>query len=354
MSKPSYLGLLVILVLSSFSSSILQADYNVASFTLSEQALPASPATDALRCVSFSPYVHGYDPNTGPHPPHILIDELLTVVVTKLGFRCIMTYGVLNGLDYIFEAAKIRDIKVIAIIWLDTDTTVNTQSINLGIQRAKEYPDTIIRISCGSEVQTRHGASIAGPIIQDCITRLRAAQVLQPITSIDTWWVWCNEISPCQQRPIASNVDWIGINIFAWWENKFSGLFPCIPASEAAQFHMARFQDVINRYPNKTVIMTEFGWPVGPDGYSEINQYTGQHCGVASAANQHQVIEETLKRANDLNLSISLFQAFQEDWKSEFEGAVGPYWGVCAGIAPYNCTFPYGLRYRNHLPSIQR
>ena len=96
---------------------------------LAAKPLPSSTATDVLRCVSFSPYVQGYDPDTGPHPSHAQIDELLGIVVNQLGFHCVMTYGVLNGLDYVFEAAAARDIKVIAIIWLDADATVNAQSI---------------------------------------------------------------------------------------------------------------------------------------------------------------------------------------------------------------------------------
>lgn len=288
-----------------------------------------------LRCVAFSPYVVGYDPDFGPHPPPELIDSLLDVVVSQLGFRCIMSYGVLNGLDYVFEAAKKRGVQVIAIVWLDTDETANDASIQLGIQKALQYSETIVRISCGSEVRVRHGVTIAEPIIRTCINRFKAAAVAQPITSIDTWWGWCNETWPCQRWDLANEVDWIGINIFPWWENKFSGLFPCTTADEAADFHIARFQDIIARYPEKEVIVTEFGWPAGPNGYSETNQYTGQKCGVATESNQRLVIEETLVRLDRLGWQGVVFGAFRETWKERYEGAVGPFWGVCEGNPPY-------------------
>ena len=73
------------------------------------------------------------------------------------------------------------------------------------------------------------------------------------------------------------------------WENKFSGIFPCTTAAEAAEFHVARVQNVMDRYPSRTVVLTEFGWPSGPDGYSETNQFTGQQCGVASQEHQAPV-----------------------------------------------------------------
>ena len=197
---------------------------------------PASTPPEPLRCAAFSPYVDGYNPNSGPHPPPALIDALLEAQVQRLGFRCIMTYGMLNGLDYTFAAAQSRGVKVIAIIWLDSDPAVNAASIAAGILNAKLYPDTILRLACGSEVRTRHGAAVAEPIIRDCISQVKAAGVAQPVTSIDTWWGWCDEAWPCQTWRLAADVDWIGANIFPWWENKYSGLFPCTPAQKAADF----------------------------------------------------------------------------------------------------------------------
>ncbi len=328
----------------------------VATPTPTAIATPTIGNADAevLQCVAFSPYVAGYDPELGPHPPPSLINTLLDVIVYQAGFRCIMTYGVLNGLDYAFEAAKNRGMKVIAIVWLDGDPSVDEASITLGIQKASQYPDTIIRISCGSEVRLRHGVTVAEPIIRNCIQRFKTAGVTQPIGYIDTWWEWCNATWPCQQWTLANDVDWIGINVFPWWENKYSGLFPCTTASQAPGFHIARLRDLIARYPQKDVLLTEFGWPACPDGYSETNQYTGERCGVASEANQFLVVEGTLSGLEQLGLSGVVFVAFREPWKADQEGPVGPCWGICEGTPPYTCKFPYGFRERLYLPLMLR
>ena len=304
-----------------------------------------------LRCVAFSPYVQGYDAAQGPHPPADLIDRLLDAV-RGAGFRCIMTYGVLNGLDHTIAAAAQRNMQVIAILWLDQGDPNNDLSIQRGIELALAYPQTITHLSCGSEFRTRHGTAYDSTL-RDCSARLRSAGVTQPITSIDTWWEWCNRAWPCQARDLAADVDWIGINVFPWWENKYSGIFPCTTAAQAAAFHLARLQEVRARYPGKEVILTEFGWPAGPAGYAETNTRTGQQCGVAGEAQQQRVVAETLAALDEAGLPGVVFSAFREAWKTG-EGAAGPFWGVCQGTTTYACSVPYGRRGRLYVPLLAR
>ena len=289
-----------------------------------------------LQCVAFSPYVGQTNPDYGPHPSKALIEQLLDVLIQKTPFRCIMTYGVLNGLDATFAAAEARGIKVIAILWLDKDAAVNSASISKGIEVARTYPKTIIRLSCGSEVRTRHGNAFDGEISR-CINALREAKVAQPVTTIDTWWEWCNRASPCQQTAFANSVDWIGINIFPWWENRHADQFPCIPADKAADFHLSRMADVRRIYPGKDVILTEFGWPYAPEGATEINLHTGAHCGIANRKNQALVIRSTLEKLAQEQWQGIIFEAFSENWKASNEGMFGGSWGVCSGEPPYDC-----------------
>jgi exo-beta-1,3-glucanase (GH17 family) len=295
-----------------------------------------APQHDTLQCAAFSPYVGKLNPNYGAHPSKELIKELLDKLVKQTPFRCIMTYGVLNGLDAIFTAAEARHIKVIAILWLDDDIAVNSQSIAKGIEVAKAFPKTIIKLSCGSEVRTRHGNALDGEITR-CIDGLRNAGVTQPITTIDIWWEWCNRSLTCAQTSFAAQVDWIGTNIFPWWENKSSGIHTCIPAEKAADFHIARLEELRRTYPGKDVVVTEFGWPNGPEGGTESNLKTGEHCGVANKKNQTLVIQSTFKKLAKKQWSGVVFEAFSENWKPSEEGGFGSFWGICQGEPPYNC-----------------
>jgi exo-beta-1,3-glucanase (GH17 family) len=292
---------------------------------------------NALQCVAFSPYVGKITPNYGAPPSKELINTLLDTLVKETPFRCIMTYGVINGLESIFPAAEARHLKVIAIIWLDDDVAVNSKSIASGIEIAKAFPKTIIKLSCGSEVRTRHNYAFDGEITR-CFDSLRKAGVTQPITTIDTWWEWCNRSLKCNQTSFSAQVDWIGINVFPWWENKHSGVHTCIPADKAADFHLARREEVRDVNPDKDVVITEFGWPNGPEGGTETNVNTQQHCGIASKKNQTLVVRSTFKALMQKKASGVVFEAFSENWKPNDEGSFGSFWGVCQGDPPYRCT----------------
>ncbi len=312
---------------------------STALFVLLALASERASAAAALRCVAFSPYVKGFDPRTGPHPPRRLIAQLLDEIVARTPYRCLMTYGVLNGVDATFAEARKRRLRVIAILWLDADASVNDASIAGGIAAAKRYPKTIVRVSCGSELRTRHGNAFDAEISR-CVSALRAAGVTQPITSNDTWWELCSRSLACAQDPLYASLDWIGVNVFPWWENRYSGYFPCTTAAAAADFHVARVQAVRAAYPNREVILTEFGWPAGPSGATEVNRFSAQSCGVAGAANQKLVVRGTLAKLDALGWPSVTFEAFREPWKAA-EGAVGPYWGRCSGAPPYRCRRGY-------------
>ncbi len=320
----SFLGLALMLVNSSHALARAQQ----AAHNLSQSA--------SLQCAAFSPYVGQLNPDYGPHPSKAQIEQLLDVLVEKTPFRCIMTYGVLNGLEATFAAAEARGIKVIAILWLDKDSAVNSASISKGIAVARTYPKTIIKLSCGSEVRTRHGNALDSEITR-CLDALREAKLTQPVTTIDTWWEWCNRATPCQQTVFANAVDWIGTNIFPWWENKHAGVFSCTPAEKAADFHIARVNEVRRVYPGKEVILTEFGWPYAPDGATETNVHTGEHCGIANRQNQALVIRSTLEKLAEKQWSGVIFEAFSENWKPSNEGQFGASWGICSGVPPYDC-----------------
>lgn len=318
--------------------SLLAASYARAQETDPRTIRPEAVQTEAapMQCVAFSPYVGNLNPNYGSHPTPELINRLLDILVRETPFRCIMTYGVLNGLDVTFAAAKARGLKVIAILWLDQYPEINSQSIAKGIEVAKAYSETITLLSCGSEVRTRHGNRLDGEI-KRCIDALREAKVGQPVTSIDIWWEWCNRTLPCQKTSLADSVDWIGINIFPWWENKFAGVFTCTSAMQAADFHRARIEDIERTYPGKRVVMTEFGWPSRPEGGTERNLNSGESCGIAGKKNQMQVIRSTLKMLKETRRSGVVFEAFSENWKPSNEGQFGNAWGICQGEPPYSC-----------------
>jgi exo-beta-1,3-glucanase (GH17 family) len=314
---------------------VLTLAASVATATEKPSKTAAHAAAKPMHCLAFSPYVGTLNPNWA-HPAPALIDTLLDKIVKDTPFRCIMTYGVLNGLDYTFKAAKARNLQTIAILWIDKDIEINTQSIARGIALAREFPETIVKISCGSEVRTRHGPKFDSEITR-CLNAMKEAKITQPITTIDTWWEWCDRATPCRKTGFEASVDWIGVNVFPWWENVFAGKHSCTPASKAADFTISRLEEIRRTYPDKDVVLTEFGWPDGPEGAAESNKRTGDKCGIAGKDNQILVVKTTLKKLKEKQWSGNVFSAFSENWKPEDEGHFGKHWGICQGEPPYEC-----------------
>jgi exo-beta-1,3-glucanase (GH17 family) len=297
-----------------------------------------------LQCIAFSPYVDGLSPDKGDVPSPEVIGKLLDKILEQTPFRCIMTYGVVHGLEAIFPAAKQRNLKVISILWLDGNKTENSNSISHGIALAREYPETIIRLSCGSEVRTRDNYDLDDET-ERCLNALKEAKVKQPIGVNETWWEWCNRTKPCHQNRFSAQVDWIGINIFPWWENRYFDTFSCISAEKAADFHFARWQDVKKANPEKEVIVTEFGWPNGSKEQAQMRLKTNKNCGVANKQKQKYVIESTLRKFSENHVSSVVFEAFSEKWKPSEEGDFGRFWGLCDGVSPYTCHISLKLNF---------
>jgi len=114
------------------------------------------------------------------------------------------------------------------------------------------------------------------------------------------------------KNSFADKVDWIGTNIYPWWENQYSGVHTCVPAEKAADFQTTRLEEINKAYPNKELVLTEFGWPSGPEGGSTTNLKTGEHCGIASKKNQKLVIESTFKQLAKKKRSGVVFEASQK------------------------------------------
>jgi hypothetical protein len=226
-------------------------------------------------------------------------------------------------------------------VWLDGVEGDDAQ-IDAGIVLAKAYPDTIIAVSCGSEIRLRKTRTVAVPVIVGCINRMRAADVRQPLMHQATWPEWCDEETPgslypdkCKRwQPVANLVDIIGVTAYLFWENTVLVRFPCLLIQAAPGFHIDRFRETIARY-DQPVILTEFGHPGGPPaviGPCSLN--------IASESNKLMVASGTLGLLRDTGLPGILFTAYNEPWKAGALDNFEQFWGFCSAFAPYKCVMP--------------
>ncbi len=268
-------------------------------------ALPPSPlgAGQKLYCLSYAPFRGAQNPLVeGTRVPPEQIDEDLALLAKYTD--CIRTYSVDDGLDYVLQSARRYHLKVLHGIWVSADMERTRRQVAATVGYAKEYADVISAIVVGNEVLLRGemtATTLAG------IIREVKAQVPMPVTYADVWEFWL------RYPDVQNAVDFVTIHVLPYWED-----FP-IPASGAAAHLEAIRNRVAAAFPNKEIVIGEYGWP------SAGRMREGAR---PSPSNQARAIIEALAVAQRANIRLNIIEAFDQPWKRGLEGAVGGYWGV--------------------------
>jgi hypothetical protein len=173
-----------------------------------------TPTSTNPGCIKFAPYVNNLSPNSGPLPDATLINTLMDTLMNQTLFRCIIIDDLSGIYTTIVQAANTRGIKVFGTVFISADFKANGD-IAEAARLANTYPNTIIGISCGSEVAYRNkDLSGTATVVQSCIQQLRTGGVQQPIGYTDTFSSWCNLNEwPCNNGYYAvyNNVDFVGL-----------------------------------------------------------------------------------------------------------------------------------------------
>jgi exo-beta-1,3-glucanase (GH17 family) len=267
--------------------------------------LPPSPlaAGEKLPCVSYAPFRGSQDPLVeGTRATAAQIDQDLALLAKYTG--CIRTYSVDDGRDDVLKSARRYGLKVLHGVWVSGDPEKTQRQIATSIAYAKEYSDVITAIVVGNEVLLR-GEMTAADLI--ALIREVKAQVSMPVTYADVWEFWL------RHPDVQNAVDFVTIHVLPYWED-----FP-IPAPRAAAHLVAIRNRLAAAFPNKEIVIGEFGWPSAGRMREDARP---------SRSNQATAIIEALAAAKRDNIRLNIIEAFDQPWKRALEGAVGGYWGV--------------------------
>src|SRR5262247_3268896 len=209
--------------------------------------MPPSPlaAGEKLHCVSYAPF-RG---DQSPFGPDVRIDprQIDQDLAQLKGITdCVRTYSIDHGLDQIPEIARRHGLKVMQGLWLSSLPDLSRKQIEGAVALAKRYPDVIVAVIVGNEVLLR--GEMSAPQLTRTIREVKA-QVTVPVTYADVWEFWL------RYREVAAAVDFVTVHILPYWED-----FP-IPAPNAARHVDAIRQQVAAAFPDKEVLIGEFGWP---------------------------------------------------------------------------------------------
>ena len=181
----------------------------------------------------------------------------------------------------------------------------------------------IAAVIVGNEVLLR--GEMSAPALAGTIREVKA-RVSMPVTYADVWEFWL------RHRELATEVDFISIHILPYWED-----FP-IPAREAARHVDAIRRQVVAAFPNKDILVGEFGWP------SAGRMRQGA---LPSPVNQARVVHEVLTVAKRESFRVNLIEAYDQPWKRRLEGTVGGHWGLYDAYRR-QAKFAWGMPVSDH------
>ncbi len=209
--------------------------------------MPRSPfgPGEKLTCISYAPFrgtQSPFDPDI-PLDPRQIEEDLAQL---KPLSNCVRTYSIDHGLNQIPEIARRHGMKVLQGLWLSSLPEASRKQIDTAVALANRFPDVIEAVVVGSEVLLR--GEMSAPDLARTIREVKA-KVPMPVTYADVWEFWL------RYREVAAAVDFVTIHILPYWED-----FP-IPVGAAAAHVEAIRKQVAAAFPDKEVLIGEFGWP---------------------------------------------------------------------------------------------
>lgn len=286
-----------------------------------------------VMAISYSGYREGQHPDRGdgaknPTPEQILEDLRILV---EHDFRLIRLYDTGQNSELTLELIAEHDlpIKVLLGIWLRAEFSNhegcswldepipeeelaqnridNSFEIDRGIELSRRFKDIVVAVNVGNEALVDWNDHMV-PLEQviEYVRRVKAA-IEQPVTVADNYLWWIND-----GAPLAAEVDFLGVHTYPVWEQK--------TIDEGLAFTIENIEGVQAALPGKPIVILEAGWP------STAVEFPEQ----ASEDNQARHIREIRDWAISSNITVFLFEAFDEPWKGDPNSPDGAekHWGL--------------------------
>ncbi len=256
-----------------------------------------------LQCVSYAPY---YKPGMNPTLKGTFVDPLQIEqdlqALSKVT-KCVRTYSVSQGLDYVPKAAQKYGMQVILGAWVGWVDADNMKELELAVQQANQYPDTVRGLVVGNEVLLR-GEQTEAKMHEYLQWAKQRTKV--PLTYADVWEFWL------KYPTLEQEVDFVTVHILPYWEDK-----PV--AIDQAVAHTASVMGHLGTVFKKPLLIGETGWP---------SQGRQRFRAKPSVVNQVLYVRGFLQAAKQTGWQYNIIEAMDQPWKRELEGTVGGFWGI--------------------------
>jgi exo-beta-1,3-glucanase (GH17 family) len=245
----------------------------------------------------FSPYLEGQQPGSQIGEAQIL--ERLEIVRPHTGW--VRTFSCTDGHEATPRLAHQLGLKTLVGAWLGTDAEINERELQGVIEVARAGHADIVAV--GNEVLLRE--DMGEDQLLSCIQRVKDALPGVPVGYVDAYYLF--ELHP----RITAACDVVMTNCYPFWEG--------CPREHALAYMKSMFQRTRVAAPGKRVLISETGWP---------DQGSPFHGSAPSTEGAMQYFVDCCRWAEEDNLELFYFAAFDEAWKVGAEGDVGAYWGL--------------------------
>lgn len=330
MKHVTVLALAVVLV-AGCSSGVREPEASRARPVLSQP--PEALLAGEVMAVAYSGYREGQHPDLGEGAANPGRDEILEDlrILVAHGFGLIRLYDVGENSVTTLELIRQHElpIKVLLGMWLRAEisnhegcpwlnepipddelaanTLANAAEIERGIELAQQYGDIVVAVNVGNEALVDwndHMVPLEKVIAY--VEQVKAA-IDQPVTVADNYAWWIKD-----GLPLAAVVDFLGIHTYPAWEEK--------TIDEALAYTIENLEGVRAALPDKPIAILEAGWATTASEFGDR----------ANEPSQARYYREIKAWAQQNNVTVFFFEAFDEPWKGNPDDPLGAekHWGL--------------------------
>jgi exo-beta-1,3-glucanase (GH17 family) len=249
--------------------------------------------------LNFSPYEGSQDPNQGAVVSANQVERRMRIIAPYT--KWIRTFGCTRGLEYAGAIAHRLQLKIGMGAWISADLAANETELEALIREAQSGNVDLAII--GTEVLLR--GDLLPADLAAYIQRFRMEVPNVPVATADTY-------SDLLENPeVMAECDVILANYYPYWEG--------VGLNAAIAWLHARHQRMVAAAGGKEVLVSETGWPSGGNSIADA---------VPSLENAAFYFQNFVSWARAEGVDYLYFEAFDESWKSAYEGEQGANFGL--------------------------
>ncbi|MBO7402375.1 MAG: hypothetical protein J6U10_05235 [Lachnospiraceae bacterium] len=282
------------------------------------------------KAICYSGYRQNQSPLTGICPGYGEVEEDLRLLVQD-GFKYIRMYEPNSHARTALRVIRDNKLPLRVMLGIDPKREFNnigcpwvTETLNASrlqknaayndrmlknlITLANEYDKEIMCVSVGNENRPNWGSDlVTADRLVEFAKKLKSS-CKQPVTYNEGTHEWLS------LEKLVEVIDIISIHSYPLWNG--------VAVEKALEMNQSDYKLITERYPDKEVIFTECGW-------ATMSNNKGMSSAQANEEYQVKYIESLWKWAEEEDIQVFLFEAFDEPWKgSDDQSEPEKHWGI--------------------------